>query len=134
VWDKDSVNLNKKRSVGYVSAKNWVKTFQKGNKYLNENNKPLFTPTTIMETEDDDAYAFVIHKAYLNSCGKIVFTVSTNEISLQNNTSKKLIQLPIGHLNNVRFDIDANSDACLACLAGALAFAFLCASVCSQQT
>ena len=107
VWDKDSVNLNKKRSVGYVSAKEWVKAFKGYNTYLDTNGKPLFTPTTIMETEDDCNYAFVIHKAYLNSCGKVVFTVSTNEISLTNNTSKKLVRLPEGKCNNVRFDIDA---------------------------
>jgi hypothetical protein len=108
VWDKDSPALNKKRSVGYVSAKNWVNLFQGFNKYLdkNKNGKPLFTPTTIMETEDDCIYAFVIHKADLNSHGQVVFTVSTNEISLHNNTSKKLIQLPLGKCNNVRFDID----------------------------
>jgi hypothetical protein len=28
------------------------------------------------------------------------------EISLQNNTSKKLVQLPCGKCNNMRFDID----------------------------
>ena len=106
VWDKDSVNLNKKRSVGYVSAKNWVEIFKRYNTYLDTNGKPLFTPTTIMETEDGDVYAFVIHKAYLNSCGKVVFTVSTNEISPQNNTSKKLVRRPEGKCNNVRFDID----------------------------
>jgi hypothetical protein len=106
VWDKDSEILNKKRAVGYVSAKDWVKVFKKGNEELEENGKPLFTPTTIMETEDDDIYAFVIHKACLNSHGKVVFTVSTKEISLQNNTSKKLVQLPCGKLNNMRFDID----------------------------
>ena len=106
VWDKDSVKLNKKRKVGYLSAKNWVKVFKKGNEKLEDSDEPLYTPTTIMETEDDDIYAFVIHKAYLNSHGKVVFTVSTKEISLQNNTSKKLVQLPYGKLNNVRFDID----------------------------
>jgi hypothetical protein len=58
-----------------------------------------------METEDD-IYAFVIHKACLNSHGQVVFTVSTKEISLQNNTSKKLVRIPCGKLNNVRFDID----------------------------
>ena len=58
-----------------------------------------------METEDD-VYAFVIHTADINSHGHVVFTVSTKEISLQNNTSKKLVQLPCGKLNNVRFDID----------------------------
>jgi hypothetical protein len=106
VWDKDSVNLNKKRSVGYVSAKQWIKNFKRYNTYLDNNYEPSFTPTTIMETEDGDVYAFVIHKAYLNSCGKVVFTVSTNEISLANNTSKKLVRLPEGKCNNVRFDID----------------------------
>ena len=105
VWDKDSVNLNKKRSVGYVSAKEWIKAFKGYNKELDNNDEPLFTPTTIMETEDD-CYAFVIHKAYLNSCGKVVFTVSTEEISLRNNSSKKLVRLPEGKCNNMRFDID----------------------------
>jgi acyl carrier protein len=101
VWDKDDVNkMNAKRQVRYVSAKEWVKLF---------NDKPLFTPTTIMETENRN-YAFVIHNASLNSCDKVVFTVSTEEISLQNNTSKKLVQLPEGKCNHVRFDIDASSD------------------------
>jgi hypothetical protein len=106
VWDKDSKKLNKKRDVGYVSAKEWVKAYKKYNEELEDNDEPLFTPTTIMETEDDNNYAFVIHKAYLNSHGQVVFTVSTKEISLQNNTSKKLVQLPCGKCNNVRFDID----------------------------
>jgi hypothetical protein len=106
VWDKDSVKLNKKRKVGYLSAKDWVKVFKKGNEKLEDSDEPLYTPTTIMETEEDDVYAFVIHKAYLTSHGKVVFTVSTKEISPQNNTSKKLVQLPCGKLNNVRFDID----------------------------
>ena len=62
-----------------------------------------------METENRN-YAFVIHNASLNSCDKVVFTVSTKEISLQNNTSKKLVQLPEGKCNHVRFDIDASDD------------------------
>ena len=108
VWDKDNaMNLNSNRFVFYLSAKEWVKNFNDMNKDLEQKKKPLFTPTTIMETEDDDNYAFVIHKAYLNKSGHVVFTVSTREISLQNNTSKKLTQLPVGKCNNVRFDIDA---------------------------
>jgi acyl carrier protein len=95
--------MNAKRQVGYVSAKEWVKRFNTINKNLKD--KPLFTPTTIMETENRN-YAFVIHKASLNSCDKVVFTVSTEEISLRNNTSKKLVQLPLGKCNHVRFDID----------------------------
>ena len=106
VWDKDNVNLNKKREVGYVSAKKWVKEIKKYNEELEDNGKPLYTPTTIMETEDDVVYAFVIHTAYLNSHDQVVFTVSTKEISLGNNVSKKMIQLPIGKCYNMRFDID----------------------------
>ena len=98
--------MNKKRKVGYVSAKNWVRKFKKYNEELEDSDKPLYTPTTIMETEDDCVYTFVIHKACLNSHGDVVFTVSTKEISPQNNTSKKLIQLPCEKFNNVRFDID----------------------------
>jgi hypothetical protein len=63
-----------------------------------------------METADEDTYAFVIQKAYINSHDQVVFTVSTKEISLQNNTSKKLIQIPCGKFDNMRFDIDDESD------------------------
>ena len=108
VWDKDSIQLNKKRIVKYVSAKQWIKAFKGYNTHL-EIGKPFFTPTTIMETEDDCTYVFVIHKAYMNSCGHVIFTVSTEEISLQNNSSKKLVRLPEGKCNNVRFDIDADA-------------------------
>ena len=111
VWDKDNVNkINDNRKVGYLSAKDWVKVFKKGNERLEENGKPLYAPTTIMETEDDDIYAFVIHKAYLNSHGQVIFTVSTKEISIGNDTSSQKLmpnrQLPCRKLNNARFDID----------------------------
>ena len=110
VWDKDSEDLNKKRVVEYVSAKKWVEEFKKYNEHLedsdSDSDKPLFTPTTIMEMEDDHNFAFIIKKAYFNSHGQVVLTVSTKEISLQNNTSEKLVLLPEGKLNNVRFDID----------------------------
>ena len=111
VWDKDNavnkygVNNNDKRLVYYLFAKTWVELFRQIQKSNNKNDELVFTPTAIMETEDGN-YTFVINKACMNSCGHIVFTVSTKEISLQNNTSKKLTQLPEGKCNNVRFDID----------------------------
>ena len=87
VCDKDNVNkINDNRKVGYLSAKDWVKIFKKHNEELEDSDKPLFRPTTIMETEDD-VYAFVIHKAYLNSHGQVVFIVSTKEISPQNKST-----------------------------------------------
>ena len=107
VWDKDNVNnINDKRFIFYNSATQWVKSFKEYNTYLNENNKPLFTPTTIMETDNDKKFAFIIQKACFNSCDQVVFTVSTNEIS---SSSTKLTRLPIGKLHNVRFDIDEDS-------------------------
>jgi hypothetical protein len=113
VWDKDNaMNLNSNRSVFYLSAKEWVKNFNNMNRDLKQKKKPLFTPTTIMETECDRNFAFVIHKAYLNKSGHIVFTVSTKEIKVENNniSSKKLIKIPRGKFNNMRFDIDAASN------------------------
>ena len=108
IWDKDNVKKkNDKRIVYYVSAKEWVNGFKKVNEGLKKNDKPLFRPTTIMETEDNDRFVFVIHKAYLNSHGRVVFTVSTKQILLENNSSsKKMIRLPSGKCNNARFDID----------------------------
>jgi hypothetical protein len=108
VWDKDNVNnQNDKRAVFYVSAKEWINGFNATNEYLNKNDKPLFTPTTIMETVDEVVYAIVIHQAYFNSRDHAVFTVSTKEIELANNTSKDLIKIPCGKFKNMRFDIDA---------------------------
>ena len=105
VWDKDNVdNLNSNRFVNYLSAENWVRAFNNINRSLEQKNKPLFTPTTIMETVDDVAYAFVINKAYLNKSGHVVFTVSTKEIK---SSLKKIIKIPSGKFNNIRFDIDA---------------------------
>jgi hypothetical protein len=112
VWDKDNININAKRDVFRVSAKKWVNEFNKLNEYLKKEDKELFTPTTIIETATDDQYACVICKACINSHGRIVFTVSTKEIQLSNNCSKKLTQIQCGRFNNVRFDID---DAPLVC-------------------
>jgi len=108
VWDKDNVgNQNAKRSVFRLPAKDWVNAFIKQNKDLKEKGKELFTPTTIMETVDEEEYACVIRKAYFDSNDRVVFTISTKEIQLSNNCSKKLINIQPGCYNNMRFDIDA---------------------------
>jgi hypothetical protein len=54
----------------------------------------------------NNKYVFVIHKAKLNGKGRVVFKVSTKEIKLSSGTSKKLLKLPRGHHDGVRFDID----------------------------
>jgi ABC-type Fe3+/spermidine/putrescine transport system ATPase subunit len=107
VWDKDNLgNQNDKRDVFRLPAKDWINLFIKENKYLKEKGKELFTPTTIMETADKEQYAFVIRKAYFDSNNRVVFTISTKEIQLANNCSKKLIKIPCGKFYNMRFDID----------------------------
>ena len=69
-------------------------------------NKLVFTPTTIMELPNFHRYAFVINNMYFNSHKRLVFMISTKEINLQNNISKKLTQIPCGKFRHVRFDID----------------------------
>ena len=125
VWDKDNTdNVNSRRRVAYVPAKEWVNLFNKYNEKLKEINQPLFTPTTIMETADEQVYSFVIEKFYFNSRDQVVFTVSTKEISLQNNTSKKLKQLPCGKFINMRFDIDSVEECALTFASGLLFILF----------
>jgi hypothetical protein len=59
-----------------------------------------------MELPNFSKYAFVINNMYFNSHKRLVFIVSTKEINLQNNISKKLTQIPCGKFKHVRFDID----------------------------
>lgn len=49
---------------------------------------------------------FVLDEAKLNCKDRIVFNVSTKEIVLLNSTSKKMLKIPCGHHDCVRFDID----------------------------
>jgi hypothetical protein len=115
VWDKDNtLNRNSRRDVFRLPAKTWINAFIQVNKDLKEKGKELFTPTTIMETVDGDQYAFVIRKAYFDSHDRIVFMISTKEIQLANNCSKKLINIQPGCYNNMRFDID-DSPASVTC-------------------
>jgi predicted carbohydrate-binding protein with CBM5 and CBM33 domain len=111
VWDKDNTGQqNDNRAVFNVSAKEWINDFNKTNKKLKKDKKPLFTPTTIMETADEVAYAIVIHKAYFDRHDRVVFTVSTKEIQLANNCSNDLINIPCDKFENMRFDIDAAAE------------------------
>jgi hypothetical protein len=106
VWSADnSIQQNENRSVKYVNAKEWVKLFLETNTKLKDSNKPLFTPTTVMEI-GYKKYLFVINKAKLNKDGHVVFEVSTKEIKLSDDTSKELLKIQHGHYKNVRFDID----------------------------
>jgi hypothetical protein len=133
VWDKDNANnMNDQRHVAYISAKKWVRAFNQNNAFLDKNSKPLFTPTTIMEI-DNDNYAFVIDKILFDRRDRIVFTVSTKHISLSNNSSNNLIKLPTGNFNHVRFDIDSNrdQDACKGVFYVSPAFGTLCTAVIS---
>jgi hypothetical protein len=107
VWDKYNINnINAKRHVFRLPAKKWVDLFINQNKYLKKEGKEMFTPTLIIETNDEQQYACVIRKVYFDSHDRVVFTISTKEIQLQNNCSKKLVKIPCGKFYNMRFDID----------------------------
>jgi len=104
VWSASSETLNEERSVYYQKANKWIKFFNSLNTSLKASNKPLFTPTTVMEI-GDNKYVFIIDKAKLRKDHKnhVVFTVSTKGIE---SSEKKLLKLPFGHHDGVRFDID----------------------------
>ena len=113
MWSDSSKKTNKVRTVYLVKEKEWINAFNSYDKYLEENQKPLFTPTTIMEI-GNHKYVFVIHKAKINSHGNVEFKISTNEIE----GSKKMIQLPCGKYDGVRFDIDGLYDCLAWCTLG----------------
>jgi thioredoxin 1 len=105
VWSDSSKNLNERRIVYYQKAKKWVQDFILLNTNLKKKSKPLFTPTAVIEI-GNNKYVFVLDKAKLNCKDRIVFNVSTKEIVLLNSTSKKMLKIPCGHHDCVRFDID----------------------------
>lgn len=97
VWSGFSEPLNNDRSVYYQNAKQWIKNFS----LLNESDIH-FTPTTVMKI-GNNKYLFVIDKARLNKKGHVVFKVSTKDIKL---SEKKMLKIPCGDHDRVRFDID----------------------------
>lgn len=141
-WSSTNTNnVNSKRSVSFVNAKNWVKdNFPK--KFINPTydelrqvfaqlvpggelpspNPPdnvtsgptFFTPTTVMEV-GNKKYIFVIESATYNKKKKYntVLNVSTTQI-VKNNITKDLVKLPVNKkLNNVRLDIDSSDNVIL---------------------
>ena len=115
-WSKDIFNDNENRKVYYQNAKLWIQNFNFFNTSLKASNKPLFTPTTVMEI-GKKKYIFVINEAKINYKIRVVFKVSNEEINLlSGRTSKKI---PQGSFHNVRFDIDdltcwcVNDGACI---------------------
>jgi len=98
IWTKNTLNDNDDRSVYYQNAKLWIQNFNA----LNESDTP-FRPTTVMEI-GSKKYLFVLNNTKLNGKGHVVFKVSTEEIEL---SGKKMLKLPCGHHDSVRFDIDA---------------------------
>ena len=105
VWSDSSQSLNENRKVFYQNAKLWIKNFNLRNDSLKASDKPLFTPTVVMEI-GSNKYLFVINQAKLNGKGCVVFKVSTKEIK---SSDKKILKLPHGHHDGVRFDIDDDS-------------------------
>ena len=108
-WSKNTLNDNENRKVYYQNAKLWIQNFNSFNASLKASDKPLFTPTTVMEI-GKKKYIFVINEAKINYKNRVVFKVSNEEIKLLSGTSKKI---PQGSFHNVRFDIDDLTCYCL---------------------
>jgi len=107
-WSKNILNDNENRKVYYQNAKLWIQNFNSFNASLKASDKPLFTPTTVMEI-GKKKYIFVINEAKINYKSRVVFKVSNEEIKLLSGTSKKIHQ---GSFHNVRFDIDDSGGGC----------------------
>jgi hypothetical protein len=119
VFNKDNTdNVNDQRFAAYITTKNIINAYNFYNDNNRFSNKLVFTPTTIMELPNFSKYAFVINNVYFNSNKRLVFMVSTKEIKLQNNTSKKLTQIPSGKFKHVRFDVDNGNGRDLFTVAG----------------
>lgn len=108
VFDNNKNNINDQRFAAYIPIKNLENVYKNINYRNTIVNKPLFTPTTIMELPDFRQFAFVINNVYFNSHKRLVFMASTKEINIQNISSKKLTQVPSGKFKHVRFDVDDN--------------------------
>lgn len=102
IWSKNTLNDNENRKVYYQNANLWIQNFNSFNASLKGSDKPLFTPTTVMEI-GKKKYIFVINEAKINYKNRVVFKVSNEEIKLLSGTSKKI---PQGSFHNVRFDMD----------------------------
>ena len=101
IWSNKDASINKKRDVEYVKAKDWIKFFKK-----TENN--AYTPTCVMNLDNGKRHVFVLNKAKVNKHDKVVFYVSSQDISLPSNSQlKSLKKIPQGNFTNVRFDIDS---------------------------
>lgn len=104
-WSDSSKTLNDNRTVYYQKAKTWINNFNSFNRLNKASKKPLYRPTTVMEI-GNHKYLFVIDEAEVNGKGHVVFKVSTKEIKL---SEKKMLKLPCGHHDGVRFDIDSST-------------------------
>ena len=119
-WSPTSAALNSDRKVYEVGAKKWVKAAFPHPLPLPPPAVP-YKPTCVMELEHDECpihdhkneecrHVFVINSAKINSNGKIVFYVSSEDIDPgnKNKVIKKIKKIPQGEYHNARFDIDAS--------------------------
>jgi hypothetical protein len=102
IWSNKDASIDKKRNVKYVKVKDWIK------KQFEKTENIAYTPTCVMNLDNGKRYVFVINKAKVNKHDKVVFYVSSQDISLPSNSQlKSLKKIPQGNFTNVRFDIDS---------------------------
>ena len=98
-WNEKYPELNRKRFIMQQSPFEWVLNFN------NMSPTGAFTPTAVMKY-DNSQYLFVIRNvSYADN--RMVLRVTTADINIVGiNSSNVRAVLPLGELNNARFDID----------------------------
>ena len=84
-WSSTNTNnVNGKRNVSLVNAKNWVEYF----KIINLKNSIRFTPTTVIEI-DNKKYVTIITKAEFKN-KKVIFHMSTDDVKFNSKKMEKM--------------------------------------------
>jgi len=103
-WSSTNANnINDDRKVYLVRTKKWVELFKTANSDVSN----PFTPTTVIEIDNKKFVTVMTNAKFKNN--KVIFYVSTDDVTFDSKKMKKTNKLPKGELHNVRFDIDGSS-------------------------
>ena len=96
-------NINDDRKVYLVRTKKWVELFKTANSYVSN----PFTPTTVIEIDNKRFVTIMTNAIFKNN--KVIFYMSTDDVTFDSKKMKKMNKLPKGEFHNARFDIDGES-------------------------
>ena len=110
-WSNTNANnINDDRKVYLVRTKKWVELFKTANSYISN----PFTPTTVIEI-DNKRFVTIMTNAKFKY-NKVIFYMSTDDVTFDSKKMKKMNKLPKGEYHNVRFDIDDSESINITCI------------------